>query len=187
MTLLQYINKYYDKDFKAADMPFEVTRKEIKKGSIIFPYNKIGAKIYFINEGIIESTTYFDGVEKITAFTFAGNFEAPLSSALTGEPSIAQGKALIDCVVEEFNYQDYLDACDNLFLFNKIGRIEIGKSYLEKIQRERDLSTKNTEEMYLDLLKMYPQLLQEVPLYKIANYLGVVPETLSRIRKKITS
>jgi CRP-like cAMP-binding protein len=51
--------------------------------------------------------------------------------------------------------------------------------------RSRELSALNAEERYLKLLKDYPEIIQHVPIQYIASFLGMKPESLSRIRRKI--
>ena len=61
------------------------------------------------------------------------------------------------------------------------------QAYLRKVQREKDFLTKTAEERYNDLLKTHPDYIIQIPVNKIARYLGIHPESLSRIRKKLNS
>lgn len=187
MKLSEYIKLEYDASFTEADYPFEVVQKKIKKGDIIYPHNKIGDKIYFLNSGIVETTIHIGSIEKTLSFIFENNFFCAFASLLTGEPSTIQGTAITDCLIEEYAYSDHLKSCEKHLLSNKIGRIEVEKYYLKKFQREKAFLTMTTEEMYMDLINKNPEVIQKIPLYKIANYFGILPETLSRIRKRIGS
>ncbi|MCG8326631.1 MAG: cyclic nucleotide-binding domain-containing protein [Chitinophagales bacterium] len=187
MKLSEYIKHQYDASFKEANFPFKIVQKKVKKGEVIYSYYRVGTKIYFLNEGIVETTIRFGDIEKTLSFIFENNFFCAFASALTGEPSTLQGTAITDCIIEEFTYRDYQKACEIHLLANKIGRIEVEKYYLRKFKREEAFLTKTTEEMYLDLINKNPEVIQKVPLKKIANYFGILPETLSRIRKRIDS
>ena len=187
MRLTEYIKHHYDKNFKESDLPFQVTQREAKKGTIIHSYFEVGDKMYFLNQGIVESTISHGEIEKTLSFYFQHSFFAAFASAMTGEPSFVQSTAITDCIIEEYSLKDYQQACETSLLLNKIGRIELEKRYMVKNQREMDFLTKTTEEMYLDLITNNPKILQNIPLKKIANYLGILPETLSRIRKRIIS
>jgi len=68
-----------------------------------------------------------------------------------------------------------------------LGRIETEKLYLKKVQREKALLTKTAEERYLSLLNTHPEIIQQISIRDISKYLGIQPESLSRIRKKIFS
>ena len=185
MKLSEYIKSQYDNTFKESDYPFEVIQREIKKEEVIYPYNKVGDKIYFLNAGIVETTIRIGDVEKTLSFIFKNNFFCAFASALTGEPSTLQGTAITNCVIEEFAYSDYLKVCEKYLLPNKIGRVEVEKYYLRKFQREKAFLTMTTEEMYLDLINKNPEVVQKIPLNKIAKYFGVLPQQISRIRKRI--
>jgi CRP-like cAMP-binding protein len=185
ITLTEYVKRNYDSKFCDKQYPFPVVSKKVKKGTIIYPYDRKGNKIYFLNEGIVETTIGFGQIEKTLSFIFPGNFFCAFASLLTEKPSELQGTAITECTYQEFLYCDYLKACEKLLLVNKIGRLEVEAYYLNKFQREKDFLTKTKEEMYLDLIRNKPEILRQVPLNKIANYFGILPETLSRIRKRI--
>ncbi|BDS10515.1 Crp/Fnr family transcriptional regulator [Aureispira anguillae] len=187
MTLTEYIKQNYHPKFEASDFPFEVNQKKAAKGTIILPYSKITNKMHFLNQGIVEVTVSFGEIEKTILFNFANTFFGSYASALTREPSSIQCVAIVDCVFEEFDFHAYQRACETSLLINKIGRVELEKHFLRSIQREKDFLTKTKKEMYLDLIQKNPEMLQKISLKKIANYFGILPETLSRIRKDIIS
>ncbi|MCT4666162.1 MAG: Crp/Fnr family transcriptional regulator [Flavobacteriales bacterium] len=185
ILLSDYIRENYNKSFKDDDYSFELVSKKVKKGTIIYPYHRIGKNIYFLNSGIVETTISFGEIEKTLSFIFEGNFFCAFASLLTQSPSEIQGTALTDCEFQVIPYVEYKKLCESVLLVNQIGRQEVENYYLNKYLRERDLLTKTKEEMYLDLLKTNPHIVKNIPLKKIANYFGILPETLSRIRKKI--
>lgn len=187
MKLSEYIQKNYDSSFTENQYPFPISQKKVKKGTVIYPYSKVGNKVYFLNKGIVETTIAFGEVEKTISFIFDNHFFCSFASLLTNEKSDLQGTAITDCIYEEFLYTDYLEACKRMLLVNQIGRIEVEQYYLNKFKREKDFLTKSKDEMYLDLIKNHPHIIQNVPLNKIANYFGILPETLSRIRKRCSS
>lgn len=187
MTLIEYIRLNYDEHIEVKDLPFSIIQRKIKKGTIIHAYSEVSNKMYFINQGIVSTTTSLGEIEKTLSFYFPHTFFSAFESAMTKKPSIIQCTAITDCLLEEYSFQDYRKACETSLLINKIGRVELEKSFFKKNQREIDFLTKTKEEMYLDLIKNNPEILQNIPLNKIANYLGILPETLSRIRKRIIS
>ena len=66
---------------------------------------------------------------------------------MTGEPSKVQSTAITGCVIEGYLMKGFQKACETSLLINKIGRIEIEKSFMIKNQREIDFLTKTTQEM----------------------------------------
>lgn len=187
MKLAEYIREMYDHRFREAYFPFEIIQKKVRKGTVILPYDRVVNTMFFLNEGLVESTVQYKEIEKTVLFNFSNAFFGSYAAALTQTPSTLQCVAIVDSIYEVFDFQAYQKACEVSLLINKIGRIELEKHFLRSIQREKDFLTKTTEEMYIDLIRKNPEILQHVPLKKIANYFGVLPETLSRIRKRITS
>ncbi|MCG8328728.1 MAG: Crp/Fnr family transcriptional regulator [Chitinophagales bacterium] len=187
MKLHEYISLNYEEGFRKSDIPFEVIQRKVKKGTVIHAYSEVVEKMYFLNQGIVETTISFGEKEKTLSFYFQHSFFSAFASAMTGEPSRVQSTAITDCIYEEYSFKDYQRACETSLLLNKIGRMELEKSFMIKNQREMDFLTKTKEEMYLDLIAEQPEILQHIPLKKIANYFGILPETLSRIRKRIIS
>ena len=186
-TIEKFIQREYSPRFEEYNNPINMKTVSVKKGDIIYDYHKIGKKMYFLNSGIVETTTDFKDMEKTLSFIFKSEFFGPFASILTNEPSLIKGTAITDCTFQEFSYQDYQELCKTSLLANQIGKGEVEKYYIKKYKREYDFLTKTKKEMYLSMLSDSPQLIQQIPLKKIANYLGVLPETLSRIRKQIIS
>lgn len=187
MNLTEYIQKNYDKRFQLSDLPFEVVTKTIKKGTVIHAYGEVNNKSYFLNEGIVETTVLSQDLEKTLTFYFPNSFFSSFASSMTGSPSKVQSTALTDVIAEEYSFEAYQKACESSILVCNVARKELEKSFMKKNQREIDFLTKTSEEMYLDLVESSPEILQNIPLKKIANYFGILPETLSRIRKRVTS
>jgi len=77
------------------------------------------------------------------------------------------------------------NAYEQSHLWNKFGRIIAEKSYVISEKRIESLLFYNAEERYLNLVKTYPRVFEQVPLYHIASYLGIERESLSRLRKKL--
>ena len=69
---------------------------------------------------------------------------------------------------------------------NKIGRHASEDLYLKKAKRELSLLNDTAEQRYLNLFTEQPHMLKHIPLKYIASYIGITPQALSRIRKRIT-
>jgi len=65
--------------------------------------------------------------------------------------------------------------------------METEKLYLRKVKRKRALLTKSADERYADILAEQPEIIRQIPIHKISQYLGIRPECLSRIRRKSIS
>jgi len=169
------------------DLPYPVRKVHFKKSSIITDYGQIEGAVYFLNSGIVEMTVKSYVSEKMIDFFFEKEMFASLTSFLTQRPSDVQMIALTDCEAEMIVYEDLMNAYDNSLEANRLGRIVIEQAYLTKAQRERDFLSKTAEERYAEMFRTHAQYISNIPVSKIAKYLGIHPESLSRIRKKMNS
>lgn len=68
----------------------------------------------------------------------------------------------------------------------RIGRLLIEQAFVRIVRQTLDLQITDAKDRYIKLIEESPEILQKVPLYHIANYLGIAPKSLSRIRSEIT-
>ena len=184
-TLRIYFNKFLKlddsewKDFESCLTKVNITNKEqlLKQGEHC-------NFIAFIQEGSFRF--YFDkeGEEKITAFFFKGDFVTNYRSFLTGKPSDHCIEAMQDAVIYKINLQELQSLYDKHKNIERLGRLIAENLYLTVANRLDSFMFQTPSERYKELIKRNSRLLQEIPQYMIASYLGVKPETLSRIRTR---
>lgn len=188
MTITAFLTSYFRNDFKdGAPIPFTFADQIFKKGEIITRYDQVEKKMYFLNDGIVQFSILKGVEEKIIEFFFQNDFFCSYTSFITQKPSEVEIIALTDCQLEVLHYDDMQASYNSSYLANKIGRVLTEQIYIKKTQREKDFLTKSAEERYKDLLSNRPELIQLISINKIAKYLGIHPESLSRIRKDIIS
>jgi len=168
------------------DIPFPIEKIHFRKGSLITEYGQIENAVYFINEGIVEMTIKSYVTEKIIDFFFKNEIVSAFTSFLNQQPSDVQITALMDCDIEMISRLDLMKAYNNSLEANKFGRILTEQGYIRKSNREKTLLTKTAEERYAEMFENKAEYINNIPVNKIAKYLGIHPESLSRIRKKIT-
>lgn len=169
------------------DLPFKVEKIKFEKGIIITKYGKVEDAIYFVNNGIVEMSIKSYVSEKIIDFFFETEMFCAYTSFLNQKPTDVQIVALMETELEMVKRNDLLKAYEFSFDANKFGRILTEQGYIRKSNREKDLLTKTAEEKYADMFRTHSQYISQIPVNKIAKYLGIHPESLSRIRKKINS
>ena len=81
--------------------------------------------------------------------------------------------------------KDLNDLYQRIPKLERLGRILTEQAYINIVDQTVELQIHSAKERYENLLKRHPKLLQKVPLYHIANYLGIAPKSLSRIRKEL--
>lgn len=190
MSIEQYINNKIvnnSSELITDGMPFPTYRKKFKKGEIITQFEQVELKAYLLIDGIIESAIEKDGEIKIIDFVFSNNFICSYTSFLLQTPSEIQTKALTECEVEYFLKVDLEKAYKNSIVANQFGRYVTEQFFISKLKRENEFLTKSAEERYLALINERPEILEKLPVNKIAKYLGIHPESLSRIRHKLIS
>ena len=176
MGIQDFIKREIIKDSKKED------KKRFKKNEIITKFGQIERKAYFLRTGITESAIEKDGELKIIDFVFPYSFICSYTSFLLQTPSEIQTKAITDCEVEYFLKEDLEKAYQTSILANQFGRYVTEQFFISKLKRENDFLTKSAKEVYLALIAERPEVLEKIPVHKIAKYLGIHPESLSRIR-----
>jgi len=188
VTILEFININFKTDFKDyKELPFKVTKKTFKKGETFTSYGQIERSAYFLISGLVEISVLKDTDEKIIEFFLPGCFFGAYTSFLTQQPSDVQVTALSDCEVELIDYSELQNAYKTSLVANQLGRLATESSFIINTKREKDFLTKSAQERYDELLSKRPDLIKLVPVNKIAKYLGIHPESLSRLRKKLFS
>ncbi len=189
MTIQHYIEDLIlgDSAHSSEKFPiFPTYRIKLKKGQILTQFDEIERKAYFLINGILESSIRKDGEFRIIDFVFPLNFACSYTSFLQQTPSDIQVKAITDCEVEYFLKEDLEEAYKTSLTANRFGRHVIENFFISKLKRENDFLTKSAKERYQNLLIDHPEFIQNIPVNKIAKYLGIHPESLSRIRAEIS-
>lgn len=154
------------------------------KSKVLLREGQIGNICYFVLKGCVRQYYLIDGEEKTTNFFTEG---MPVSSTFVFEnrPSKFYLVCNEDCILIEGHPEDeraFMEKMPRMEMLNRIGvEMELQKSQ-EKLA---DYIISSPEERYLNLLDTRPDLLDRVPQYQLASYLGITPESLSRIRKRI--
>ena len=168
------------------ELPFKPVYKHFKKKDKITNLNEIEGHIYFMVQGIAEVGISRNEEEKIIDFVFPGQFFCCYTSFLTQKPSDVYIKCLTDCDTEALPFTVLQEAFKTSLLTNQLIRIVTESAFMERVKREKDFLSKSAEERYLDLLERRPEVIQLISGARIAKYLGIHPESLSRIRKAIS-
>ncbi|MBV8254110.1 MAG: Crp/Fnr family transcriptional regulator [Chitinophaga sp.] len=141
----------------------------------------------FVDRGLVRFYVEdMEGNETTVGFSFEGWFLNVFSSFYTRKPSMYYGEILIETSLWRIHYDDLQEMYNRLKIVERIGRLATEQLVLLKSERELSFLTKSAEERYLDLFNKAPHLLQQVPLKYLASYIGVTPQALSRIRKRIS-
>jgi CRP-like cAMP-binding protein len=163
---------------------FEV--KTLNKNEFFLEEGQICDYIGFVNMGVMIYFKSMDnGNEVTTDFAFEGDWVTVNQSRLNNSPSLINIRAIEHSELLVIKQQDLSVLYNKIPKIERLGRILMEQAYLRIVQQSVDLQILTAKERYESLLHKYPEIFQKVPLYHIANYLGIAPKSLSRIRKEI--
>lgn len=162
------------------------TPVQFQKGDFMLSAGKVEHFLYYIERGIVRYFHYntLKDKEITTDFTFSGQFCLSYASFVKQIPSVLQMQALTDIKAYKIGRSQLEKLMNNIEVV-KIKAVILEKLFVEKSERELRFLTQTPEENYLYLLQKEPVLLQNIPLKYIASYIGITPQALSRIRKRI--
>ena len=158
------------------------------RNTVVEEQNNIPKYFYFISSGFMRLFYYDDnGDEHTTYLTSPNNFITSFLSFIHQIKSPENIECITDCTLLRITNGDLKKLIDNSESFKKFSLVIFEKVLFSTSNRANDLATLNAEQRYKKLLETQPLLLQNVPIQYIASYLGMKPESLSRIRKQIIS
>ena len=161
--------------------------KEFAKGDFLLKEGYRDKDSFFILEGLVRRYKNIDG-EEITTNFYA---EEQWILSLTGltENSVSEDNLICmeDTTVVVGNEQKAQELYSRFPHFESIAIVALETTFLQQQKRMDFYITDTPEKRYIRLLETQPDIFQRVPQYHIASYLGVKPESLSRIRKRIVS
>jgi len=159
--------------------------KEYSSNEYFLRAGEMSRNIGFIIKGLFR-IYYIDmeGNEYTKNFKSSGQFMCSMAALLLTAPSKLNIQALEASNVICMNYDNILQLAEQNILWQKLLRKSAEIDYLEKEKRESDLLYFNVTERYLNFIKEHPDWAELVKQQYIASYLGMTPETLSRIRSK---
>lgn len=159
--------------------------RELQKNEFFLNEGEVCDNALFINTGCIRYFFNINGEEKTGQFFFEGGWYTDVESFLTGEPSEQNIQALevtSCCVISSESLHELYNESHT---FERFGRLLMEQGFLGIRKKNKMLTNLSPEERYLDLIKNRPKVMERIPQLYIASYLGIQPESLSRIRKRI--
>ncbi|WP_010253424.1 Crp/Fnr family transcriptional regulator [Myroides injenensis] len=161
------------------------TSKKLRKGQYLLQQGQVCRDLAFVSKGVLKSYLLDDkGTENINLLGWEGWWVSDFQSFVYQEPAIFDIEAVEPCELLLISRENYERMMDRIPLMEKYFRILFERSLATK---DRSLISSNAfsaEEKYNQLLANYPAILDRIPQYLLASYVGVTPETFSRIKNK---
>lgn len=158
----------------------------LKKKEFLLQAGEMENYLYFVADGGIRAFVKNDEKEHNINFVFEGSFVSSFISFVKNTPSPFYLQAIEETYLLRISKDDYLRLCDTICEIERFSKRMIEGLYLQKAEREIDFLTLSASERYVKLMKENPNLVMRVSGKMLSSYLGILPESLSRIRKEIT-
>lgn len=160
--------------------------KSFKKGTVILKEGQYSTDSYFVLEGCIRTYYIIDGGEKTTTFYTELEPFTPMCS-MNEKPS----EHFIDCVEDSILVVSNPETDKQMFAefprFESLCRVLSEQLLVKTRTTLDDFKTNSPEQRYLNLVEQRPDLIQRVPQHQIASFLGITPQSLSRMRKRLAT
>jgi CRP-like cAMP-binding protein len=164
-----------------------LTIRNIPKGQFLVKAGQVCQYVSFINKGLTRLYYTIDGKDLSIGFVGEGEYTCEYESFLTRKPAAQNIGALTDIEVVDLGYEDMQRLYKQYPVFQEFGRKIAESLYIMLNQRNTALLALSPEDRYRNMIEQDFRLLQQVPQYMLASFIGVTPEHLSRIRKKMSS
>ena len=161
----------------------------IAKGDFLVELGDTAHPLYFVHSGAIRYMLIVpeSGDDVTKDFSFAPTFATSFGSAVSGQPARVGIVAMTDCVVSVWPLQRLTSLYDAHAEWQKLGRKLAEWLYVRKEDREIAFLTQTPEQRYATLKQKFPDLIAHVPQRHLASYLGVTPESLSRLKARLVT
>jgi CRP/FNR family transcriptional regulator, anaerobic regulatory protein len=142
--------------------------------------------LYFVNEGYLRSFYYDNDGDEITTYLATPDYYmASFLSLSQQKVSNENIETITDCSLLKISREDFLKIIEKYPDFREYSLQIFERAFSQMNQRANDLATLTAEQRYTQLLKNQGNILQNVPIQYIASFLGIKPQSLSRIRKQM--
>lgn len=162
-------------------------QRSFRKGDVLLREGQVCTDVYFILSGLIRLYVVADGKEICRQFFFENSFVSEYQSFLNQQPAFLSMDVLEDTEVLTFTWEDMQYFYREIPSFQLVGRKIAEYLFLKITERVNSFLTESPEVRYQNLVDSRPKVLQRIPQYMIASYLGITPEHLSRLRKKLAT
>lgn len=167
------------------DIVSHFTERKLDKNESWISTGEISSKIGFVSEGILRLYNEVDAEEVTLQFIFENSFFASLTSLVYQMPSRWSIQAITPCTIVEIEREAHFALIDKYKHWLEIDNVQLMMAYTSLENRMYNQLHLDAEQRLQQLLNEHPAIFNQVPLKYIASSIGITPETLSRLRKKL--
>ena len=163
-----------------------VVFEEIPAQTELLKAGNVAHHLYFVSEGIVKGYQNIEGKLVVQHLVGDQDFFTSLDGFMTETPSLDYFETITDCKLVKISKPDFDYLQQALPLWKKLVN-DITNEYLNcKVKRVQDFQVLTAKERYIKFVEQYPKLALHVSVENMASFLGIEPQSLSRIRRQIT-
>ncbi|WP_299885243.1 Crp/Fnr family transcriptional regulator [uncultured Lacinutrix sp.] len=185
--LLNYIKSRVSitaSDIKLIETYF--TTLSVSANTKLLEAGQVERYIYFLSSGIVKGYQNIDGKIVIQHLIEQHDVFTSLESFMTKTPSIDYYETVTNCTVLRISKKDFDFMRDNTSFWNEFVELVTNEHLNCKLDRVKDFQLLTAKERYLKFINQFPNLALNVSVENMASFLGIEPQSLSRIRKQVT-
>ncbi|MDF1696383.1 MAG: Crp/Fnr family transcriptional regulator [Saprospiraceae bacterium] len=184
--LISFLDSYSplsreEKEYLEAHIPIQ----SFSKNEFLLKQDEISNRFFFIINGCARMFYTVDGMEKTAFFYMEKDFVSAYERFTKQVPSKHSIQTIEKSTVAIISVETAQNLLQRFPKFEYLARVMMENELIIYQNIISSFITQNAEQRYLHLLKHRPDIIQRIPQYHLATYVGVSPETLSRIRKRI--
>jgi len=189
--MLQILFKHIQEKVSLTDQEKEIIQsffvvKKLRKKQYLLQEGDVCRYLTFVAKGLLRTYNVDEkGDEHMSIFGWEGWWVSDFNSFLSGEAAVFNIDAIEDAELVMISRDDYEALTLAAPIMDRYFRILYQNSLVTKERRLMSSITHTAEEKYVQLAQSNPQLIERIPQNLIASYLGIAPETLSRIKKSL--
>lgn len=181
VSFVQHFVDLGKKDVEAI-MPHVEYKEYNKKDSILSTHQRCKG-IYFVSEGLFRVFSLKDGVEVNVSFMKENEFFTDYESLMTGNNCKLGLEAIEPTKIIFLPYEKLLESYDKSQMLERLGRLMVERALANLISMSNSSTNLKAEDKYSDFEANNKDLVQRIPLKHLASFIGIAPESLSRLRK----
>ncbi len=185
-VLIKNIRKYIELTDEESELVKKLfSAKSVKQGETILEEGRICNSLYFVSKGLLRHYINDDGKELNIHFSEENTFVCDYNSFIDQTKSEKTIEALEDTdlyVISRDNLQQFYD---NTSFGDRFGRLLLENIFTSVIKHIISVHRDTAEQRYLNYIQNFNHLQQRIPQFHIASFIGVTPQSLSRIRRRL--
>jgi CRP-like cAMP-binding protein len=188
---MEQIRKHFEQTSEISEKDWQIfssklRKQEFPKKHLLLKAGEIENSLSFVEKGIIRFYNYKEENDMTFNFVFENEFVSAYDSFLTQQPCLYNIETLSYTTLWRLSFEDLQIIYGRTEIGNRIGRYAGEDLFLKKSKREFSFLNNTAEQRYLKLFSEQRKLIEQIPLKYIASYIGITPQALSRIRRRIS-